>query len=337
MASPLDIMGMTVRQMVARQSLERRPEPTQLTEADDHVVAYDQVMLTKLVIAYAVGLEVIHKAAEQPMPTSGRDTAAADLACGPGHFTLALAQYLGLGRVTGMDLSGPMVTAARDNAARQQLSDSVLFGVGDATRIDGIADCSLDLVTCTDAAHHLPDLLAVRRVLEAMDRVAKPNGLVVMMDLARLRTASLTDHYVRALASDYAERGLTSFYTDFENSMYAAWTASELRQVAPEASSRQWVHLVPFGLPTMQFVVGLPVGRSDVFVRPGYGSNHPLINEWLPKWRESLGKRWARETATECWIARQSLRWPQMTRMQPQALAPVADASPSMTAASSAA
>ena len=130
-------------------------------------------------------------------------------------------------------------------------------------------DDTVDLSSFTDAAHHLPNLDMVGKILGEMDRITRPDGLVMLMDLARLRTAELTETYVNFLAGDYLTRGLPNMFNDFRNSMYAAWTPSELLTTIPRNSSRVWYHLVSMGLPTIQMIFGLPVGRQELLVRKG--------------------------------------------------------------------
>src|SRR5207302_522595 len=133
-----------------------------------------------------------------------------------------------------------------------------------------------------NAAHHLPDLATVASVLKEMVRVTRPSGLIVLMDLVRLRTKSLTERYVNTLGKDYIERGLPDFLADFRNSMYAAWTAAELRSAIPTTTGRTWYHLVPSGLPTLQIIVGLPEGRRKLFLRRGASwtnASHPVPKE----------------------------------------------------------
>ncbi|MBN1908770.1 MAG: class I SAM-dependent methyltransferase [Pirellulales bacterium] len=281
MASIFQFAPMIVMQQSGRQKLQRRPEPEEVTDQADHVVQYDRVMGTKLAIAYASGLEVVHRARPEGM---ARETI--DLACGPGHYTLCLARHLGFDRVVGVDLSAPMVEVANQNASEQGLGDRVTFRVGDATHVDGMETGRLELASFTDAAHHMPDLATVTRVLKEMDRMTKPEGLVMVMDLVRLRTEALTERYVNTLGHDYVQRGLPSFFKDFHNSMYAAWTAKELRQAVPRDTSRHWCHIVPRGLPTVQFLLGLPVGRRKVFVRSGL----PWKPEACPVPREMRGE-----------------------------------------------
>ncbi len=300
MGSLHHFLTMTFVQQTGPQRLERCPEPHQLTDAADNVVQYDQVLTTKLAIAYAVGLEIVHRA-RSPI-TAG---SAVDLACGPGHYTLCLAQHLRYDAIEGIDLSAPMVETARANADRQGMQNRVRFRTGDVTALSDVPSGSVDLASFTDAAHHLPDLDRVERVLREMERISKPDGLVMVMDLVRLRTAELTERYVQTLGHDYVARGLPAFFDDFRNSMYAAWTADELHGAIPRDSQRWWCHIVPRGLPTIQIILGLPVGRQKLFVRSGFPwpkDQNPVPPsmrwEWrLLRWSLALGsRRWVPPT-----------------------------------------
>jgi ubiquinone/menaquinone biosynthesis C-methylase UbiE len=257
-------VSMALTHQMGRQRLNRVPEPTAKTESMANVMQYDRVMATKLVIAYALGLEIVYRARAEG--TSGKGV---DLACGPGHYTLCLTRYLGYEHMTGIDLSEPMIEAARRNAMALGLAERAEFRTGDITHLENIDSGSLDLASFTDAAHHMPDLQTVEHVLREMDRMTKPDGLVMVMDLVRLRTSELTEKYVHALGQDYVAQGLPDFFNDFRNSMYAAWTVREINQAIPRGTRRLWRHLVPGGLPTVQVILGLPAGQQNVFLRKG--------------------------------------------------------------------
>ena len=283
MPSVLDFAGMIARQQAGRQILSRVQEPRSITDAAENVSQYDRVMGTKLVLAYSAGLEIVHRA----RPDVGRERVV-DIACGPGHFTLCLAKHLNYQRVTGIDLSASMVEIASRNASMKGLQGVTVFQTGDAANLSMIDDDACDLATFTDAAHHMPSLDVVAAVIREMNRVTKPEGLVMVMDVVRLRTQALTEHYVNSLGHDYIERGLPNFFDDFRNSMYAAWTAKELREAIPRDTNRYWCHIVPRGLPTIQFVLGLPVGRRRPFLRRGVPwtkENNPIPKEMRTDWR----------------------------------------------------
>ena len=283
MATFVEMLPMIAAQLSGPQRLERTLEREQITDASANVVQYDRVMGTKLAVAYWVGLEIAHRAG--PACDGG---AALDLACGPGHYTLCLARFLAFDRVIGVDLSAPMIDVATRNAAEQGLAKRLAFRVGDITNLEGIESGQFDLAGFNTAAHHMPDLGTVTNVLREMDRVTKPDGLVMVMDLVRLRTRALTERYVKTLGQDYVERGLPAFLDDFRNSMYAAWTAKELRQAIPRDTARYWCHIVPRGLPTIQVILGLPVGQKRPFVRSGvpWGPDEtPVPPDLRSEWR----------------------------------------------------
>jgi SAM-dependent methyltransferase len=201
-----------------------------------------------------------------------------------------------------------MVDVANRNAAKANLVDQVRFQAGDATKLDAFATAGFDLASFTGAAHHMPDLATVAGIVRQMDRITKPTGLVMLMDLARLRTARLTERYVNTLGQDYKDRGLGDFFEDFRNTMYAVWTPKELRSVIPHDSSRWWCHIVPRALPTIQVILGLPVGRERAFSRRGFtAEGHPLIREWHPRWRDEVSAAWADQTLKEWKLARLTL------------------------------
>jgi ubiquinone/menaquinone biosynthesis C-methylase UbiE len=265
--NPLSFLPMILAQS-GMQELARVPEQSsEVTESLDDVLQYDQVMQTALAVAYAIGLTVIHRARPQ---TSTRSTKALDLASGPGLYTLCLQSYLKYGNITGIDLSSNMVDIAEKNAVEKKLADQVAFEVGDVSDLTKFSNDFFDLTSFTDAAHHMPDLATVGKVLSEMDRVTKPDGLVMAMDLARLRTGALTEKYVGSIGANYLKMGLPYFYNQFRDSMYAAWTYSELRSAIPKNSRRVWCHLVSKELPTLQVILGLPVGRQKAFLRKGY-------------------------------------------------------------------
>ncbi len=293
-------VGMT--QKMSPQLLGRTPEPTALTENPGAVSDYNQVMTSKLSLVYAAGLEILHRARPEE-----RGEKALDIACGPGHLTMSLARFMNYSKVVGLDLSEPMVQTATLNAACHGLDKRVEFQQGDATQLNDFPDNYFDLTTYTDAAHHMDDIAMVRQVLNAMDRVTRPEGLVMVMDLVRLKTRPQTEHYVKMLASDYIQRGLTHFLADFRNSMYAAWTVEEMREAVPSQSSRRWVQWVPRLFPSMQIILGLPVNRKEVFVRPAWKVN-PLVEALTPLWEKTVSRSWARETRLQANLMRFSLK-----------------------------
>ena len=271
-----------LKQAVSTQKLERRPEPETITANADNVAEYDRVMTTKLAVAYAVGVEVIHRVRQLQMGGT-----ALDLACGPGHFSLCMTKYLQLDQLVGLDLSKEMVQTAGRNALQQNLQQAS-FDLADVTNLARFPENQFDLTTFTDAAHHMDEIETVRNVLEQADRVTKPEGLVVLMDLVRLKNAKITESYVQLVGGGYHQQGLSLFYDDFYNSMFAAWTVEEMSHAVPQGTGRNWFQLSPRFLPTIQFLFGVPKRQTKLFQRksvPWDHSNHPLNKELRAEWQ----------------------------------------------------
>ena len=256
MASILKILPLIIRQNFGKQILERIPEKfSEVTDDENNVLQYDRVMETKLAISYAIAIETTYRARTKPF--GGQ---ALDVCCGPGHLAITMAKELNLDRLIGIDLSRPMVDIANQNAIKQKI-DNVSFEQGDATHLSQFHDGHFDLTTMMDAAHHMPSLEVLGQVFRELDRVTAQDGVVVVMDLVRLRTREITESYIELLANDYVERGLPAFKKDFSDSMFAAWTSSQFRQAIPQQSNRSWSMLVPRGLPFAQFAIGYPKDR----------------------------------------------------------------------------
>ncbi|MBW2732621.1 MAG: class I SAM-dependent methyltransferase [Deltaproteobacteria bacterium] len=271
---PIAIMGLLLRHVFGPRTLMRRPEPQGVMNAAESVAEYNHVMESKLAISYGIGWETIHRARSE-----GHTGLAVDFCSGPGVFSLGLAELLGYERVLGVDLAPAMVAAAKDNAQARGLGQRVDFTQADVTRRTVLPSGGADLCTLFDAAHHFDDMHAVKATTEEMERITHAQGTLVLLDLARLGSAELTERYVNTLGSDYRRLGLEHFLEDFRQSMYAAWTVDELREAVPAASPRRWVQLVPRGLPALQMIIGLPEGRKEPFVRGGI---RPLVESRIP-------------------------------------------------------
>jgi ubiquinone/menaquinone biosynthesis C-methylase UbiE len=262
MPSIFELVPLIFEETFSSQSLPRTPETSSVMDEENSVLEYNQALSSKLALVYALSLEIIYRSREE-----GANERALDVACGPGHFSLQLAQHLEYQQVIGVDLSSRMIAAAKQNADAANLQNRVTFEPGDATRLSGFDDESFDLVTFCDAAHHMDSLESVSAVLAGMERVTKASGLIYVIDLVRLKSKWGTEKYVQMIGRDYQDRGLDSFFTDFHNSMYAAWTPSELASAIPKNTRRSWMQIVPIGLPTVQILIGLPQCRTACFVR----------------------------------------------------------------------
>jgi 2-polyprenyl-3-methyl-5-hydroxy-6-metoxy-1,4-benzoquinol methylase len=105
----------------------------------------------------------------------------ADIGCGAGWSSIAIARAYPNVRVDGFDVDGPSIELARRNAAAAGVADRVSFSVQDVTdpalaeRLAG----SYDLVAAFEMVH---DVAGPVEVLRTMRRLAREDGAVIVMD-----------------------------------------------------------------------------------------------------------------------------------------------------------
>ncbi len=102
----------------------------------------------------------------------------ADVGCGGGWSSFALARAYPESSVDGWDIDAPSIELARANASEVGLADRVTFTAADAS---GMGESSYDAVFAFECIH---DLSRPVDVLAAMRRAVRPGGAVVVMDEA---------------------------------------------------------------------------------------------------------------------------------------------------------
>jgi ubiquinone/menaquinone biosynthesis C-methylase UbiE len=102
-----------------------------------------------------------------------------DVGCGFGRTIVALGRELPQARLTGADLSAPVLRLAHLRALEQGVT--ARFVQTDATSLTPFADASFDVVTATMLLHELPPP-QVREFLRAARRVLRPGGQLVVLD-----------------------------------------------------------------------------------------------------------------------------------------------------------
>ncbi|HET7456952.1 MAG TPA: class I SAM-dependent methyltransferase, partial [Gemmatimonadaceae bacterium] len=119
-------------------------------------------------------------------PSSG--AVVLDLACGTGDLAFAAASRLSGARVTGIDASPAMIdeAKARRRAQAGGAAGTVAFRVGDMSRLDGVADASVDLVTAGYGFRNVPDF---RAAVAECARVLEPGGRLLTLDFYRPESA----------------------------------------------------------------------------------------------------------------------------------------------------
>lgn len=116
---------------------------------------------------------------------SRKDAKITDLGCGCGWSTLALARAYPGAALTGIDVDGPSIHQARENALALGLQGRAAFRLADAA--GPVAPGSQDAVFIFEALHDMPFPV---QVLAAVRAMVKPDGVVVVMDEAVADTFS---------------------------------------------------------------------------------------------------------------------------------------------------
>jgi 2-polyprenyl-3-methyl-5-hydroxy-6-metoxy-1,4-benzoquinol methylase len=101
----------------------------------------------------------------------------ADVGCGTGWSSIALAEAYPKVRVDGFDVDDPSIATARQNAAKAGLQDRVTFAVRDAAdpRLAG----SYQLVTAFETIHDMANPVAALRAMRAL---VASGGAVLVAD-----------------------------------------------------------------------------------------------------------------------------------------------------------
>jgi len=102
----------------------------------------------------------------------------ADIGCGAGWSTIALARTYPHARLEGWDVDRPSVDLARANALTAGLEERVIFNANDASHL---GDQAYDAIFAFECIHDMAQPVAT---LAQMRRAMKPDGVVVIMDEA---------------------------------------------------------------------------------------------------------------------------------------------------------
>lgn len=106
---------------------------------------------------------------------------AIDLCCGTCDWTVSLAQASGTGRVVGLDFSRNMLDYGERKIQGLGLSRQIELVQGNAMSLP-YADNTFDYATIGFALRNVPDLV---QVIREMQRVVKPGGMVVSLELSK--------------------------------------------------------------------------------------------------------------------------------------------------------
>ncbi|MUT65483.1 demethylmenaquinone methyltransferase [Paenibacillus sp. NEAU-GSW1] len=106
---------------------------------------------------------------------------ALDICCGTCDWTIALAKASGTGAITGLDFSQNMLDIGMDKIKGEKLDNQIKLVQGNAMELP-FEDNSFDYVTIGFGLRNVPNYL---QVLKEMERVVKPGGSVVCLELSK--------------------------------------------------------------------------------------------------------------------------------------------------------
>lgn len=119
-----------------------------------------------------------------------------DVACGSGGPALRIAQKTGC-MLTGIDIHEQGVSAARELAAAQGMTEQSEFRIANAAQALPFEDGEFDAITCIDAIIHLPDR---PQVLSGWKRVLRVGGRMLFTD-STVVTGPLTKEEIAVRSS----------------------------------------------------------------------------------------------------------------------------------------
>ncbi|MDF2713442.1 MAG: ubiquinone biosynthesis methyltransferase UbiE [Paenibacillus sp.] len=106
---------------------------------------------------------------------------ALDVCCGTCDWTVSMAEASGTGNVVGLDFSRNMLEFGEQKIAKLGMNKQISLIHGNAMQLP-FEDNSFDYATIGFALRNVPDL---EKVLSEMERVVKPGGLVVSLELSK--------------------------------------------------------------------------------------------------------------------------------------------------------
>lgn len=216
MPSPT-VIKVFCRELFARQTSTRQPEPDLVMDAPENVEAYlfagreDGSLQPVYLFQCAQICEVI-----KPGDT------VLDLGCGPATQLAMVARLNPDIHFIGVDLSEEMLEKATAYVQKRNLSN-IEFKLADITNLSCFENESMDAVISTLVLHHLPDIEMLDLTFAEVKRVLKPEGGLYLADLGHLKS----EQSIRDFADQYSDRQPELFTLDYLNSLRAAFYSSD--------------------------------------------------------------------------------------------------------------
>jgi arsenite methyltransferase len=156
-----------------------------------------------------------------------------DLGCGPANLLVGAARLNPESHFIGVDLSPAMLEQATALAQASGLRN-VELRMDDFTKLESIADVSIDVVLSSMALHHLPDVESLAACLAAVDRVLAADGGIYICDFGRLKSLRSIEYFIeRAIPKN--EPLLAG---DYHASLKAAFSRQEVEAALRAAMRR---------------------------------------------------------------------------------------------------
>ena len=146
-----------------------------------------------------------------------------DLGTGTAQIPIELCRRDARVRVLATDLAASMLEVARVNIEVAGLREQIMLDVIDAKQLT-FPDDRFALVMSNSIVHHIPN---PREVIAEAVRVVAPAGLLFFRDLVRPES----EDRARQLVADYAGEESTHAQQMFEDSLRAALTVDEIRDI----------------------------------------------------------------------------------------------------------
>lgn len=134
--------------------------------------------------------------------------------------------------VVGLDISRKMIEAGRKEVHRKGLAGRIAFVEADA-RVMPFPDDCFDAVISFSSLHHWPDPVSI---LNEIDRVRKPGGMVFITDIRR----DAPRPFVWLLCTAIRLRVGRRLAEELAASVHAAYLPSEIEAVLEKTTIRDW-------------------------------------------------------------------------------------------------
>jgi ubiquinone/menaquinone biosynthesis C-methylase UbiE len=155
-----------------------------------------------------------------------------DVGCGPGQFTILVAERLPAAEIWGIDLAPTMIDLARRHASVSPAAARLHFEVGDVARLP-FPDEHFDAVVSSGSIKHWPDQIGALREIH---RVLAPGGRLFIGEMNRLAPPE-------AIAAERTRLRHWVFWLIYPRVFSKAMSPEEARRVFAAS---------PFGAPTRE-------------------------------------------------------------------------------------